>query len=71
MKTIKLGTKVKVKLAGGQYHIGEYLGSDKVFVDTHYVGVLETSVNPNLKPKAGKKFISTFHARASKIEIIG
>ena len=68
---MKQGDKVKVKIGTGQYHIGEYLGTDEVFEDVHLVGVLETTIDKNLKPKDGKKYISIFRAKGKKqLEVI-
>lgn len=64
------GTKVKVTLKNGKHHIGIYLGEDPVFQNVHFVGVLETTVDPTLKPKAGKKFISKFHAKIEQLSVI-
>jgi len=64
---MKKGTKVKVKLQKGNYHIGEFLGVDKL--GNHKVGVTQTSI-PGVSKKPGNKYISIFNTTAKKLEVL-
>lgn len=69
MKKIEIGSLVKVNLSNGNFHIGEYLGEDKLFEDTHKIGIKSTSI-PGVSLKPRKKYISVFRTSIKKIKTL-
>lgn len=64
---MKKGTKVKIKLHKGNFHIGEFLGVDAL--GNHKVGILETTI-PGVSKKNGSKYVSIFNATEKQMEKI-
>ncbi len=64
---MEIGTKVKIKLHGKNYHIGIFLGVDEL--GNHKIGVLETTI-PGVSIKPGKEYISIFNTSYRKMMAI-